>query len=223
MNDPLARVKQDLQTIQSALGVDIWTRRDIRRGFLGAVGGIVASIFLTVWIFLDGAPELGLLIYLVLLQGLIILKAMGYRANPSPSPGTQREVGFYNRYYFSGAAVIVCYYFWAQRLGMELQVVFASVVVIAGMWYLFYAISSPSRSLSLVGAASLIVGGFILPQAKDLPQAFCWLGLVAAVGCSFEAALLFVAWRQKGSAETPPPEAKATVPPEGPAPAHAAH
>src|ERR1051326_3362478 len=104
---------------------------------------------------------------------------------------------------------------------MDLQVLFASIVVITGMWYLFYAISSPSRSLSLVGAVSLIVGGFILPEAKDLPQAFCWLGLIAAIGCSFEAALLFVAWRQKGSAETPP--AKTTTPPEGPLPAHAAH
>jgi hypothetical protein len=221
MNDPLDRVKQDLQTIQTALGVDIWTRRDIRRGFLGAVGGIVASIFLAIWMFLDGVPELGLLIYLVLLQALIILKAIGYRTNASPSPGTQREVGFYNRYYFSGVAVIVCYYFWAQRLGMEPQVLFASVVVITGMWYLFYAISSPSRSLSVVGAVSLIVGGFILPQAKDLVQAFGWLGLIGAVGCSFEAALLFVAWRQKGSPEAP--HAKPTVPPEGPLPAHAAH
>jgi hypothetical protein len=223
MNDSLARVKQDLQTMQTALGVDIWTRRDIRRGFLGSVGGIIASIFLAAWMFLDGAPELGLVIYLVLLQFLIILKAIGYRANHSPSPGTQREVGFYNRYYFSGVAVIVCYYFWAQRLGMDAQVLFASIVVITGMWYLFYAISSPSRSLSLLGAVSLIVGGFVLPEASDLVQAFGWLGVVAAIGCSFESMLLFVALRQKGSAETPPPQAHPTIPPEGPLPAHAAH
>jgi hypothetical protein len=223
MNEQLARLKQDLQTIQSALGVDIWTRRDIRRGFLGAVGGILASIFLALWMFLGGAPALGLLLYLVLLQSIIVLKAIGYRVNPSPSVGTQREVGFYNRYQFSGVAVIVCYYFWAQRLGMDLQVLFASIVVISGMWYLFYGISSPARSLSILGAILLIMGGFTLPEAKDLPQEFGWLGLIAAIGCAFEAALLFAAWRQKGSPETPPPQVKATLPPEGPLPAHAAH
>ena len=221
MNDQVARLKQDLQAIQTALGVDIWTRRDIRRGFLGAVGGVVASAFFGLWMFMNGAPEPGVLIYLVLLQGIVILKAIGYRANPSPSPGTQREVGFYNRYYFSGVAVIVCYYFWAQRIGMDMQILFASVVVIAGMWYLFYGISSPSRSLSLTGAVWLIIGGFILPEARNLAQEFCWLGVIAAIGCSFEAALLLVACRQKGSAEDPP--ATPALPPEGPLSAHAAH
>ena len=221
MNEQVARLKQDVQTIQTALGLDIWTARDIRRGFLGSVGGVVSSTFLALWMFLGGAPELGLMIYLILLQAIIILKAAGYRANPSPAPGTQREVGFYNRYYFSGVAVIVCYYFWAQRLGMDLRVLFASIVIIAGMWYLFYGISSPARSLSVTGAASLIIGGFILPEARDLPQAFCWLGVIATVGCSFEAGLLFVAWRQKGSAENPP--VKPAIPPESPLPAHAAH
>src|SRR5436190_11725284 len=110
MNDQISRLKEDVQTMQTALGMDIWTCRDVRRGFLGAVGGVAASIFLSAWMFSGGAPELGILIYLVLLQGIIILKAIGYRANPSPSAGTQREVGFYNRYYFSGAAVSGCYY-----------------------------------------------------------------------------------------------------------------
>jgi hypothetical protein len=223
MNDQLARLKQDLQTIQSALGVDIWTRRDIRRGFLGAVGGIVSCVFLALWLLLGGTPELGFLTYLVLLQSIIIVKAIGYRANTSPSPGTQREVGFYNRHYFSGVALVGCYYFWAQRLGMDLQVLFASIVIITGMWYLFYGISSPSRSLSILGAVSLILGGFILPEAKDLPQAFCWFGLIGAIGCSFEAALLFVAWRLKPDPEIPGTQVKAPIPPEGPLPAHAAH
>ncbi|HSU52449.1 MAG TPA: hypothetical protein VLT36_00150 [Candidatus Dormibacteraeota bacterium] len=222
MNGRLARLKQDLNTIEIAVGLDIWTRRDIRRGFLGVLGGMGASMFLAVWMFVGYLPELGMLLFLVLLQAVVILKAVGYRANPSPSAGTQREVGFYNRYYFSGTAVIVAYYFWAQHLGIDPVVLFASIVVITGMWYLFYAISSPSRSLSVIGAASLLVGGFVLPEAKDLPQAFCWFGLIATLGCAFEAALLFVAWRQKGgSAETP---AVPVSPPGTPKdPAHAAH
>jgi hypothetical protein len=223
MNDELARIKRDFNTIQSALGLDIWSRRDVRRGFLGALGGILASVFLAVWMAAGAAPELGMLFYLVLLQGIVILKGIGFHANAAPSPGTQREVGFYNRYYFSGVAVITCYYFWARRFAMEPEVLFASIVVITAMWYFFYGMSSPSRALSLAGAVPLLLGGFALPEAGDLPRAFCWVGLVAAIGCSFEAALLFFAWRQKGSGEAPLSALTAAVPPEGPLAAHVAH
>src|SRR3954452_3732082 len=214
MNEDLSRLKQDVQTIQSALGLDIWTRQDVRRGFLGAVGGVVASAFLALWMFRRGAPEMGMLIYLALLQGIVILKAIGYRGNSSPSPGTRREVGFYNKYYFCGATVIAGYYFWGRRLGLDVEILFASTVVIAGMWYLFYGISSPLRSLSLVGAIPLIAGGFVFPEAKDLEQAFCWLGVVAGLGSSFEAALLFVAYRGKGSAGNTASPSKSPISPE---------
>src|ERR1700692_182284 len=106
-----------------------------------------------------------MLIYVLALQAIIILKAIGYRKNPAPSPGTQREVGFYNRNYFTGAAIIGGYYFWGQRTGIGIQVWFASIVVMAGMWYAFYGLSSPSRSLSLAGAVPLLIGGFVLPEA----------------------------------------------------------
>src|SRR5206468_577631 len=104
----------------------------------------------------------------------------------------------------TGTALLVCYFFWAQRQGMEIQVLFASTVLIAGMWYVFYGISAPSRSLSLTGAASLIGGGFVLPQAESISQMFCWLGVAACIGCCLEAALLCVALRQKGDAQHPP-------------------
>jgi hypothetical protein len=205
--------------------MDIWTRRDIRRGFLGAVSGAVASLFLALWMFYGGAPEIGMLIYVVALQAIIILKDIGYRKNPAPSPGAQREVGYFNRYYFAGAAIIACYYFWGQRLGMDAQVLFASVVVMAGMWYVFYALSAPSRSLSLAGAVPLLIGGFVLPEAHGMAQMFCWLGIVACLGCGFEAALLLVAVRQKGGAANPPAPAQSPTgnPPVGPVSAHAAH
>jgi hypothetical protein len=225
MNDDIARLKQDVQTIQTALGMDIWTRRDVLRGFFGAVGGALASLFLALWMFFGGPPEAGMLIYVALLQGIIILKAIGYRRNPTPSAGTQREVDFYNRYSFTGLAIIGGYYFWGQRHGMEIQLLFASIVVIAGMWYIFYAISAPSRSLSLAGAVPLIVGGFALPEARGLPQTFCWLGVIAGLGCAFEAALLLAALRQTGGTTNPSASATSPVanPPNSPAPAHAAH
>jgi len=225
MNDQISRLKQDVHAIQNALGLDIWTRRDVRRGFLGVLGGAVASLFLALWMFFGGAPVVGLLVYLVILQAIIILKAIGYAANPRPSPGTQREVSFYNRYYFTGAALLICYFFWCQLHDIEIQVLFASIVLMAGMWYVFYGISAPSRSLSLTGAVALIGGGFVLPQAENISQMFCWLGIAACLGCCFEAALLFVALRQKGEAQNPSASAPSSTggSPVSPLPAHAAH
>ena len=225
MNEQIARLKRDLQTIQTALGLDIWTRNDVRRGFLGVVAGGAASLFLALWMYCGGDPSAGLLIYLVLLQAIVVLKAIGYSKNPAPSPGTQREVAFYNRFYFTGAAVIACYFFWGQRQRIEAPALFASTVVRVGMWYIFYAISSPSRGLSQAGAVPLIIGGFILPEAKDVSQMFCWLGLAACLGCWFEAALLLGAIRQSGGAANPPAPAPSPVPgpPESPVLSHAAH
>lgn len=227
MSEQISRLQRDVQTIQMALGLDIWTRNDVRRGLLGTAGGAVASLFLALWMYLGKAPEAGWLIYLGLLNAIIILKAFGYGKNPAPSAGTRREVVFYNRYCLAGIAVILPYYFWAQRQGMDALVLFASGVILTGMWYLFYAISASCRSVSLAGAIPLVLGGFVLGEAKELTQLFCWTGVIAFLGCSLEAALLLIAlWRQGRAASSPSsPQPPVITPPAGPGPVpvHAAH
>jgi hypothetical protein len=226
MDDQIGRLRQDVQAIQTAMGLDIWTRRDVRRGFLGVVAGGAASLLLAIWMWCGGAAEPGLLLYLVALQTVVVLKGVGYSRNPKPSPGTQREVSFYNRYYFTGVALIVCYFFWGQRQAMDVQVLVATCAILAGMWYVFYALSAPSRSLSLAGAVPLVLGGLALPEAKSFSQMLCWVGLIGCIGCWFEATLLFAALRRGGSAASP--SAPATTPlrpvaPQVPLSAHAAH
>src|SRR5207253_676333 len=108
---------------------DIWTHRDVRRGFLGAVAGGAASLLLAVWMFYGGEPTAGMLGYVVALQAIHILKAIGYQKNAAPSAGTRREVAFFNRYYFVGAVLIGCYYFWGHAHDIEIRVLFASTVV----------------------------------------------------------------------------------------------
>jgi hypothetical protein len=198
MNDETARIKQDLQTIERALGLDIWTRRDVRRGLLGDLAGGAAGLFLAIWNFCGGSPEGGLLTFLALLITVILLKDFGYRRNPAPSAGTQREVAFYGRFYFAGSLVIGCYYLWAQRIGMTPPVVLASTIVMVGLWYIFYAISAPSRWISIVGAVSLTVCGFLLPAAGSLSQMLAWLGVAACLGCWLESVLLLKALGRKG-------------------------
>src|SRR5580658_3508959 len=105
MNEETARLKQDLQTIELALGLDIWTRRDVRRGLLGDLAGGAAGLFLAIWNSCGGPPAAGLIIFLIMLYAVILLKDYGYRRNPAPSAGTQREVAFYFRYYFIGSVV----------------------------------------------------------------------------------------------------------------------
>ena len=229
MNEETARIKQDLATIERALGLDIWARRDVRRGLLGDLAGGAAGLFLAVWNFYGGLPEPGLILFLIVLIAIIILKDFGYRRNPTPSAGTQREVSFYGRYYFVGGLVIAGFYFWGQQIGMTPPVVFAATVVMAGLWYLFYAISATSRWISIGGAVSLMACGFLLPCARDLPQMLEWLGAAACLGCWLESALLIMALGRKpggsGSSAGPPAPVGSPVPgrPQTPLTGHAAH
>jgi hypothetical protein len=234
MNEETARLKQDLQTIELALGLDIWTRRDVRRGLLGSLAGGGAGLFLALWNFWGGQPVAGLIAFLVMLYAVIFLKDFGYRRSPAPSAGTQREVAFYFRYYFIGALVVSCYYFWGQSIGMAPQTALASTVVMWGVLYVFYAISAPSRSICLAGAVSLTVCGFLLPEAHDLSQMLAWLGVAACIGCWLESALMLMALGRKGgqpgasgssAGTTTPPPPSPPVPgqPETPLLGHAAH
>src|ERR1700733_10532456 len=95
MNEETARLKQDLQTIERVLGLDIWTRRDVRRGLLGSLAGGAAGLFLALWNFRGDPPAAGLITFLVILYVVVLLKDLGYRRNPPPSAGTRREVAFY--------------------------------------------------------------------------------------------------------------------------------
>jgi len=225
MNDDLDRLKHDVNTIQAALGLDVWTRRDVRRGFLGVLAGAAGSFLFAIWALAGGSLELGLLSYLSVLLAIVVAKSIGYGASAVPSTGTRREVSFYSRYYHTGAALISGYFFWGQYQQMDTLVLLASTVIMTGMWYLFYGLSAASRSLAFAGAVPLIGAGFLLAQVDTLPQFFGWLGLAAGVGCSFEAALLFLALRQIPGSKNPP--ACAQPPsggsPHGPLVTHAAH
>src|SRR5258708_3596945 len=106
MNEHLVRLERDLKTIEGALGLDIWTRRDVRRGLLGDLAGGAAGLFLAIWNSCKAGPAAGMIIYLVALELIISLKALGYRRNPKPAAGSGREVAFYNRYYFVGGLMI---------------------------------------------------------------------------------------------------------------------
>jgi hypothetical protein len=191
MNEQVARLKQDVHAITGALGLDIWTRNDVRRGMLGDVAGGVTGLFLAAWNFRRESPIAGLVVFILSLQCIVVLKAMGYRKLPEPSAGTQREVSFYNRYYTIGASLIGCFYIWGSKLEMPGSLLFAACVIFSGTWYLFYAISAPSRSVSLLGAVTLAICGFILPAAPDFSVMLCWLGIATCVGCWLEAVALF--------------------------------
>lgn len=224
MNDALDRLKQDVNTIQSALGLDIWTRRDIRRGFLGVLAGAAGSFLFASWTFGGGSLELGLLSYLSFLLAIVVAKAIGYGVSLGPSAGTRREVSFYSRYYHTGTAIIAGYFFWGQYQQMDTLVLLASTVIMTGMWYLFYGLSAAARSVAIAGAVPLMGAGFLLAQAATLSQLFGWLGIAAGVGCGLEAALLFRALRQIPGLENPPACVQPSGgSPHGPLVAHAAH
>src|SRR5262245_9994534 len=124
MNEHVARLTKDLQTIETSLGLDLWTRRDIRRGMIGNLVGGTAGLGLALWSFFHGSPLVGLLAFLSIAGAVLLLKDINYRRSPAPTPGTQREIGFYNRYYIVGSTVIGCYFIWGQKMGMDLPLLF---------------------------------------------------------------------------------------------------
>jgi hypothetical protein len=191
MNEQMARLEQDLKVVEQAIGLDVWSARDIRRGMIGCVAGGAAGLFLALWSLGGRSELLGLVLFGVALGAVLLLKDWGYRRT-TPSAGTRREVSFYNRFYAVGGSVIGLYFICGQKMGMETSFLFASSVVMAGLWYVLFGISSWSRWISLAGAATLIVCGFVLPMATSFAQMLIWLGIAGCVGCWLEAALLFL-------------------------------
>src|SRR5258708_6410688 len=168
MNEQMARLEQDLKAVEQAIGLDGWVPRDIRRGMIGCVAGGAAGLFLALWS-LGGRSELvGLVLFLVALGAVLILKDCGYRRT-APSAGTRREVNFYNRFYVVGGTVIGLYFICGQKMGMETSFLFTSSVVMAGLWYVLFALSSWSRWISLAGGGSPISCCVFLPVAPHLP------------------------------------------------------
>ena len=66
-----------------------------------------------------------------------------------------------------------------------------------GLWYMFYAISSGTRSISIAGAATLTLCGFALPAAASFSEMLSWLGLAACIGCWLEAGLLLLSVKRE--------------------------
>ena len=56
MNQEVTRLKQDVQALSGALGLDIWARDDVRRGMLGAGAGGAAGLLFAAWNFKRGEP-----------------------------------------------------------------------------------------------------------------------------------------------------------------------
>lgn len=210
MNDHANRLKRDLQTIQNALGVNLWTHRDVRRAFLGSLAGGAAGLFLALWFANQGAPVPGLMLFLVLLVSIHIGKAIGFSRQPASAAGSQREVAFFNRFYAIGGSLVGLFYVWGYNRGLDTIDVFASTVVMAGSWYLFYAISAPARFISLGGAVPLTACGFLLASARYFSEAISWLGIAVCIGCWAEAAWLYLALRP--SRPTLPPAGAASSP-----------
>jgi hypothetical protein len=196
MEDHAGRLKNDLEIIYAVLGLNTWTGKDIRRGFLGNVAGGMAGMILAAWSLSSDNVLPPLLVFAGILGGILILKDMGFRRNAAPSPGTQREVAFYGRFFGVGTLMIGAFYLWAQHLGFEPAAALGLGVAISGFWYLLYAISSSNRAISLYGAIPLIVCGFVLPELNNPSLMFGAIGFATCVGCWLEALALFLAVRQ---------------------------
>jgi len=67
--------------------------------------------------FYRGAPELGMLLYLVMLQAIIILKGIGYAEVPPHHQAHSERLPFTIVITSPARPLMGCYYFWGLRQG----------------------------------------------------------------------------------------------------------
>ena len=191
-------------------------------------------MFLMIWNSYGGLPELGLIVFLIVLIAVIVLKDFGYRRNPAPSAGTKREVSFYGRFYFCRGAGHCLFFMFAGRR-QESADDAAGGILRGGGRSSGLATGTRDQPVAIAadfhrrGAFPVTAPLGFCPLPQGLPQMLEWLGAAACAGCWLESALLIMALGRKpggsGSSAGPPAPAVAPVPgsPRTPLTGHAAH
>lgn len=179
------RVKSDLETIESALGLHhSFDPQDVRMNVLFAGSGLAAIAFALIPHGLS--PLLGFGFFLIPVAEWFRLA----RRSPQEAPSTTRDVRAAIRTFW--LAVPLCaLFFWCRHLGLlPLQFLGLAVFVIGAL--LFSAAIGERYQPTLLGwSASLMAGGLALPLNFAPPVAI--LAMTLTLGGLLSAALAFSA------------------------------
>ena len=179
------RVKSDLETIESALGLHhSLDPQDVRMNILFAGSGLAATVFALSPHGLS--PLLGFVFFLIPIAEWLRLA----RRSPQEAPSTTRDIRSAIRTFW--LAVPLCaLFFWCRHLGLlPLQFLGLAVFVIGAL--LFSAAMGERYEPTLLGwSVSLMAGGLALPLNFAQPVAV--LAMTLASGGLLSAALAFSA------------------------------
>ena len=179
------RVKSDLETIESAMGLrHSFDPREVRLNLLFAGAGLVAALVALIPHGLS--PLLGFVFFLIPITEWLRLA----RRSPQEAPSTTRDIRSAIRTFW--LAVPLCaLFFWCRHLGLlPLQFLGLAVFVIGAL--LFSTAMGERYEPTLLGwSVSLMAGGLALPLNFAPPVAV--LAMTLALGGLLSAALAFSA------------------------------
>lgn len=187
--DDLARVRNDLETIKSAIGLPPrWDPREVRINLLFAAAGLAAAI----WALVPHTHStlLGLLYFIV--PVIAWLRA----GKTSDGPPAGREFRSALRTVWLALPLIALFY-WCRQIGLTPLGFLGLATFLIGT-VLFSAAVSEKQELSLVGwAVALMIGGLLLPL-EVAPVIAVFAGALA-LGGLISAALAYAAREESTS------------------------
>ncbi len=186
--DDLARVRNDLETIKSVIGLSRWDPREVRINLLFAATGLAA----TVWALVPHtlSPLLGLFFFAV---PVIEWLRIGKTSDGQPA-GREFRRALRTAWL---ALPLIGLFSWCHRIGLTPLEFLGLATFLIGT-VLFSAAVSEKQGLSLVGwAAALMIGGLLLPL-EVAPVIAVFAGALAFGGL-ISAALAYAAREESTS------------------------
>jgi hypothetical protein len=198
MNDPIERIRGDLETLRQAAGLDLpFEKADIRTNLWVAACGVCVALWaaLAPWEnrALVAAP-------LVLAVGGALWSARQahlHRAS-KPSPWREHRIGLFAALILLPLAV--AYMQWEKHLGIPRQQAGAGSVFFVGVAALIVALVDRRRISYLAAGIPLMAFGVAIPLISRQQVALAG-GVCMAVACLAAAAIQTVQLRQAGAVD----------------------
>jgi hypothetical protein len=191
----LRRLRQDIDTIRQAAGMDLpfeWA--DVRH----AVGLIPAGAFLAAWAYFGPADSLPLGLVLLLLLALVAGRHWLWRRRGSGPAGTARRSGTFDMVVGLVVATgLAVYFVWVRKFGLVHGPPGIPAVFFLGILCAVLGLTSSRRRVFFAGAVALIPFALVAPLCGSQQMTTVVGGLLVMPAGAVAAAIM--AWQLRNS------------------------